>query len=291
MDVRKLSAMASGFLQMASALVAALATAGAASQTRPLEQLSAGQFQAVEATYSALQGRFEKGSATEFELLEAYTAFYQREDRYGEQLGNWIKTYPKSASAFTARGVYYRRLGDSRRGTDYIAKVPPENLRYMDQMHALAVKDLTSALALNPKAYIATLHLLNIAIAAGDDQKALGYLNMANDILPSNLLVQARYFISLAPKWGGSWKEMEKFIKQSQARGASPERIDLLKSLMANEQGLSAFGAGEHAISRDAYARALELSKIGGPWFRNYYLKGALRLCKDPLFSAKEYCS
>ena len=270
--------------------MAAVATAVAVGQTRPLEQLSAGQVQAVEATFSALQDRFEKGTATEFELLEAYTAFYQREDRFGEQLSNWIKAYPKSAAAYTARGVYYRRLGDSRRGTDYIAKVSSENLKYMEEMHALGVRDLTTALTLNRKAYIATLHLLNMAIAAGDDREALRYLNMGNEILPSNLLVQARYFISLAPKWGGSWKEMERFIKQAQATGASPDRIDLLRSLMANERGLSALGAGEHAISREAYAKALEFSKSGGPWFRGYYLKGALRLCKDPQFSTKEYC-
>lgn len=272
-------------------LVALIFVASAQAQTKgPLAQLAEGQIAAVETTYSDLQRRFEAGKASELELLDAYTAFYQREDRYTPQLNAWIAAYPKSAAAYTARGVYYRRLGDARRGGDYIDKVPPENLKYMEQMHALAIKDLTAALAANPKSYIAALHLLNIAVFAGDDLKAFRYLNVGNEILPSNILIRARYLISLTPKWGGSWKEMEVFIRQQEANGASADRIEQLRSIMANEMGRVAKEAGEEEAARQAYIRALELSKSGGAWFRSYYLKAALQLCKDPNLSSKDYC-
>lgn len=278
-------------LFVASTLTALGFVASAPAQTKsPLALLAEGQIAAVETSYSDLQRRFEAGKASEMDLLDAYMAFYQREDRYTPQLNAWIAAYPKSASAYAARGVYFRRLGDARRGGDYIDKVPPENLRYMEQMHALAIKDLTAALAANPKSYIAALHLLNIAVFAGDDLKAFRYLNVGNEILPTNLLIRARYLISLTPKWGGSWKEMEVFIGQQKANGASADRVEQLRSIMANEMGRVAQEAGEEAASRQAYTRALELSKSGGAWFRNYYLKASLQMCRDPNQSSKEYC-
>lgn len=129
-----------------------------------------------------------------------------------------------------------------------------------------------------------------MAVFAGDDLKAFRYLNVGNEILPSNLLIRARYLISLTPKWGGSWKEMEVFIGQQKANGASADRVEQLRSIMANEMGRVAQEAGEEAAARQAYTRALELSKSGGAWFRNYYLKASLQICRDPNLSSKEYC-
>jgi tetratricopeptide (TPR) repeat protein len=256
----------------------------------PLQQLTAGDLRSVEASYADLQKRFESGAAGEVDLLNAYAAFYQRQDKYRAQLDAWIKAYPRSSAAHTARGVYLRRLGDTARGAGYIQSVPTENLRYMEQMHALAVADLTKALELNPKTYIATLHLLNIANTNGDDLKAFRYLNMGNEILPTNLLVRARYLIHLTPKWGGSWDEMETFIKQCEVNRVPPERIEQLRAIMFNELGRAAAEAGESAMAQKSYIEALRISLKHGHWFRDYYLKSSLRVCRDAAHVQQDYC-
>ena len=66
-----------------------------------LVQLSSGDIDGVENSFSTLQKNFEKGLSTEYDLLDAYKVFYQKEDRIRPQLDSWIKAYPKSASAIS----------------------------------------------------------------------------------------------------------------------------------------------------------------------------------------------
>lgn len=257
--------------------------------SNPLEQLSAGNFEAVENTYSALQTRFERGLATEYDLLDAYKVFYQRDDRYTEQLTNWIKHYPQSASAYLARGVYYRKLGEFRRGTSYISQVPIDNVKYMEQMFVLSKKDLQTALRLNPKSYLAILHLLNIAQFEGDDRAATKYLVLGNVVLPSNFIVRARYLIHLAPKWGGSYTSMENFIDECRSQGLSPQKVDMLMAIKLDDQGMSAQERGQMGQARLAYVNALILSRSAGERFRHSYLQYSLQICRGS-DSDKEYC-
>ncbi|MFT5534536.1 MAG: hypothetical protein ACI8WM_002290 [Burkholderiaceae bacterium] len=51
-----------------------------------LEQLISGNFDGTENIFSTLQKNFEKGLASEYELLDAYKVFYQKEDRIRPQL-------------------------------------------------------------------------------------------------------------------------------------------------------------------------------------------------------------
>ncbi len=256
----------------------------------PLEQLSANNIDAVEHMFSDLQGRFEKGRASEYELLDAYKAFYQREDRYRPQLNNWIQRYPQSASAYLARGVYYLKLGWFRRGTGYISQVPRENLEYLEQMLVLAKNDLEMSLRLNPSSYLTILHLLNIAQDDGDDRTARKYLALGNAVLPSNFLVRARYLIHLTPKWGGSYGRMDQFITECQAQGVPQDKIALLRAIKLDDQGTAAEERGNVLEARAAFQEALVLSRPAGARFRQDYLWSSSRLCAEPAYRSKEYC-
>jgi len=275
---------------IAIALVMSCAQSASAQSSSPLEQLSAGHVDATEDMFSRLQTKFEKGLASEYELLDAYKAFYQREDRYRAQLNMWIKSYPKSASAYLARGVYYRKLGEFRRGTSYIAQVPRENLSYMTQMFSLAKIDLEAALGLNPKSYLAMLHLLNIAQFEGDDRAADKYLAAGNAVLPSNFLVRARYLIHLTPRWGGSYRRMDSFIEECQSRGVAQDKIDLLNAIKRDDQGAVAGERGSTAQAQALYKEALLLARSAGPRFRRDYLGFSAGICSEPEHRSKEYC-
>jgi tetratricopeptide (TPR) repeat protein len=255
-----------------------------------LSQLAAGKVDMVERAFSTLQSNFEQGRATEFDLLDAYKVFYQREDSYSPQLDRWIKAYPKSSSAYLARGVYYRKLGEFRRGGQYISQVPPEDVKYMEQMHVLATRDLETSLLINPKSYLAVLHLLNIAQFEGDAAAATRYLNLGNKIFSSNFLIRARYLIQLTPKWGGSYNEMDRFIGQCKSQGVPQRTIDLFNAIKFDDQGRAAEEDGQiekaHALSE----KALVLSMSGDTRFRQDYLRHSARICSEPAYRAKPYC-
>lgn len=256
----------------------------------PLEQLKANKVAVVEHQFSTLQARFEKGDASEYDLLDAYKSFYQREDLYRPQLDNWIKSYPKSSSAYLARGVYYRKLGEFRRGTKHISQVPKENIVYMNQMFEIAKNDLNASLDLNPKSYLAILHLLNIAQFQGDKRAADKYLSLGNAVLPSNFIVRARYLIQLAPKWGGSYGLMEQFIDECRTQKLTQDKIDLLIAIMSDDRGTTAEGRGNREQAHAEYKKALILSRAAGQRFRQDYLRRSSRICREPEHRGNEYC-
>jgi tetratricopeptide (TPR) repeat protein len=256
----------------------------------PLEQLNSGKVKEVENSFSALQAKFDQGMVTEYDLLDAYKGFYQREDRYSPQLNSWIKSYPNSSAAYLARGVYYRKLGEFKRGTRYVSEVPKVNLDYMEQMFELARQDLETALRLNPKSYLAILHLLNISQFMGDDRAAAKYLTLGNAALPSNFILRARYLIHLTPRWGGSYKRMEKFIDESRLQRVSQEKIDLFKAIELDDQGEVAEEQGQNEQAKAAYIKALMLAKPAGQRFRQDYLSYASRVCTILQPVHPEYC-
>lgn len=262
-----------------------------AQTSRPLEQLRSNNIAKVEAEYSALQKRFEIGAASEYDLLDAYKAFYQRQDQYRAELGNWIKSYPNSASAYLARGVYYRKLGEFTRGTNYISQVPQENISYMEHMFLLSKQDLSTSLRLNLRSYLTILHLLNIAQFEVDDRAADKYLALGNAVLPSNFLLRARYLIHLAPKWGGSHQKMEQFIEQCRAQGLSQDKIDMLSAIKADDQGTVAEERGNTGQARTEFKKALLLARSSGKRFRQDYLSSSTRICGEPEHRGKDYCS
>ena len=261
-----------------------------AQSVNALDQLKAGDFKLVEDSFSALQSEFEQGLKTEYDLFDAYKVFYQRDDVFRPQLNQWIERYPKSSSAYLARGIYFRKLGEFRRGSDYVDKVKNENMEYMEEMFELAKKDLRTSLRIDQKSYLAVLHLLNIAQFEGDDRAAREYLVLGSTAYPGNFLVRARYLIHLTPKWGGSYTAMDTFIESCRSQGMPPDKINLLSAIKFDDQGHSAQEQGQTEQARSAYANALALSRSSGPRFRQDYLQYSLQICREPQNSSKEYC-
>ena len=261
-----------------------------AQTSNPLEQLRSNNIAKVETEYSALQKRFEMGEVSEYDLLDAYKAFYQRDDQYRLELDSWIKNYPNSASAYLARGVYYRKLGEFTRGTNYISQVPRENIAYMEKMFAVSKQDLATSLRINPKAYLAILHLLNIAQFEGDDRAADKYLTLGNAVLPSNFILRARYLVHLAPKGGGSYQRMEKFIEQCRAQGLTQDKIDMLNAIKADDHGTVAEERGNVDQAQSEFKKALVLARAAGKRFRQDYLSNSAQICGESQHSRKDYC-
>jgi tetratricopeptide (TPR) repeat protein len=160
----------------------------------------------------------------------------------------------------------------------------------MEQMFELSKRDLETSLRLNPKSYLAILNLLNIAQFEGADRVADKYLALGNAVLPSNFIVRARYLIHLTPKWGGSYRRMEKFIDECESQGLAQDKIDLLNAIKIDDQGTAAEERGNIEQARAEFKKALILSRSAGQRFRQDYLSSSSRICAEPEHRSKEYC-
>lgn len=254
------------------------------------DALEAGNYRVLQTTYSRLQSEFNEGDLSEYKLLVAYKLFYQRQDIFRKQLNGWIVHYPDSSVAYLARGIYYRKLGEFRRGTKYINQVPQKNIIYMEQMFQLAKKDLNKSLKLDPDSYLAVLHLLNIAQFEDNDSAARHYLIMGDRIFPENILMRARYLIHLTPRWGGSYSKMENFIKGERQYGLSRDNEKLLIAIELDDQGEEAQEAGDQSRAIAKYVKALTLTESAANWARHHYLQYSLQLCHLLQYHSKTYC-
>ncbi|MFC4307570.1 hypothetical protein ACFPN2_00610 [Steroidobacter flavus] len=255
-----------------------------------IDQLRNGSPQAAERAFTALQTSFEHGQATEYDLLDGYKHFYREDAELADGINQWIASFPESATAYLARGVYYRKLGETRRGTKYIDKTPSADLEYMKRMYVKARRDLAKSLQLHSGSYIAELHLLNIALHDCDGNAAETAFHNATKILPSNILARARYTVSLTPRWGGSYEQIDAFIARSRAEGVPESTLGLMQAIKLEDLGNVAEEKGRLDAARSFYERALPLSRAGGPRFREVYLPDSQRFCRHYKFGGQD-CS
>lgn len=261
-------------------LVCSFALANAAPQSaNVITNLRAHRFDEMERQLESIDKGFQAGRISEFDLLDAYKAFYQREDILSEDLRAWEHERPNSYIAHLASGTYRRKLGDFRRGEGYIQSVPPDAQRYMAVQFAEAKQELWRALELNPRSFLSMLNLMNIAQDEGDDALADKVLALSVKAYPGNLLVRARYVAHLTPRWGGSAAAMDAFIGSSPLKGPSAVTT-LLEAVQCDDRGFTDWEAGRIDRALSDYRRCMALARDADPRFVAVYLVHSAAHCE-----------
>ncbi|QSI75272.1 DUF4034 domain-containing protein [Niveibacterium microcysteis] len=243
------------------------------------EALRAKQFEAIEKVLNARESEFKQGKLGEYDILDAYKPFYQSEDVFSNELNDWIHKKPNSYIAHLARGTYYRKLGEFRRGTRYIQQTPAENVRFMHQQFEIAKTDLRKALSLNPRSFLAILNLLNIELQQGDEKESALLLREGTKLYPHTLLLRARYMVHLQPRWGGSYEAMDAFLRQSRAEGAPDPVLNLLMAIKLDDIGFTSEEHRDYDSAHDHYQRALALCRAADRRFISSYVLHAADWC------------
>jgi tetratricopeptide (TPR) repeat protein len=260
--------------------VATLASASASAQDL-VADLRAHRFDAVERPLQAAEDAFVANRLSEYDLLDAYKAFYVAQDVLSDDMAAWERERPNSWIARVASGTYHRKLGEIRRGQGYIQDVPPDDQQYMLRQFGLAQSELKRALQMNPHSYLAMLNLVNVAQFVSDDKLADRMLVLGNQSWPANLLIRARYLVHLAPRWGGSLRAIDAFIADTRTAHAPADVVRLLEAVGDTERGFVYETQGQPDRALEAYRRTVVAASRGGvdPRFARTYLLYALRHC------------
>ncbi len=252
-----------------------------ANATDVLQELRAKNYQQIEDSIRNSEARLLAGDLGEYDALELLKPLYQHEDVLTAELNDWTSRRPRSYVAYLARGTYRRKLGENRRGEDYVQQIPPANLLFMQQQFELAKKDLRKAQQLSPRSYLATLNLMNIAMYEDDDGAARTLLRAANELYKNNLLVRARYLVHLQPRWGGSFARMDAFIEESRSSGVSQQVVNLLSAIKLEDWGFTREKAHDLAAAKASYLKSLSLARGADKRFINNYLSHAEYWCSQ----------
>jgi hypothetical protein len=193
---------------------AAIADSSSADQIDALALLKSKNYAELERHYAARQKSYEDGAIPEETLYKDFRAFYEDSAANEQYFTGWVSAFPKSYSARTARGAYYYRMGSFARGTQFIQRTPQAQLTQMDQYFSKARADLTASLKMSRRPYLTTLYLLNVAQLSGEDAERRHWLDLGTKLDPKNTLLRIRYMVSLQPRWGGSYEQMQAFLEE-----------------------------------------------------------------------------
>ncbi len=236
-----------------------------------------------------VQHRFESGALTEIELRNTFRPFYKLDAIAAKNLKSWAANSPQSYAAHLALGIYYKRTGLAIRGEKFIAETPKENIREMTAYLDKAGDELRRSLTLTPKPYLSIFHLLDIAAHFGDRSYSKALLSEANKTLPDNALARNRYLVSLMPRWGGSYPEVDSFIASSKKQGVPANVILQLESIKYNDMGHALEADGQHRAAQEQFKKALELgAKTGGTFSVDFLSVSRYYMCPNP--NAATYC-
>jgi Zn-dependent protease with chaperone function/TPR repeat protein len=235
------------------------------------------EFDELDRVLGGLQRAFEAGAAGGSVTLEqAYFAF-DRVPRAAEAaLDDWVKAQPESYAAVAGRGCFYYFQGLEARGTAFIAETPEENIRTMRFFFERSRADLQRSLALAPKPYVSRLTLMSMARTAGSRDDEREHYAQALKFAPQSVELRLAHMTSLEPRWGGSYREMEAYVKEGRAQLQDAKAADRLAAripayrgdeLQRKEDFAAALGQFDQAIALHAGAgtlceRAYVLSKL-----------------------------
>ncbi|MGR9106602.1 MAG: tetratricopeptide repeat protein, partial [Gammaproteobacteria bacterium] len=105
----------------------------------------------------------------------------------------------------------------------------------------------------------------------GDRDTSFALLRRANEILPGNALVRNRYAISLTPRWGGSYKQLDQFIADTKGERVPASVVLQLEAIEHNDKGLSLEEQHQHDAAMEHFRRSLEIAdRVGGTFAKEF---------------------
>ncbi len=257
------------------------ATAAPVDAAQPLGWLKSADYPALESYYSQQQRAYEAGALPDEKLYASFRKLY--EDSAGNErfFNGWIEAYPSSYAAVLARGVYLYRMAWAARGENYIGDTPPSQIEAMKNYLARARPDLLASLKLTARPYLSTLYLLNVAMLEGTADEGRRWFLQGTAIDPDNTLLRLRYMFSLRPRWGGSYRQMDEFLRQCEQQNLKPELLARLSMLIHADLAEDAMRGGGNQKIFAEWQQVLNLAEAAGEEPSTEALIGFTRAAQD----------
>lgn len=194
------------------------------------------QFALLTRTATEVQAAFERDPSFEYQIYDFYHLFDTLRPEYETLLNAWVAYAPKHFAPYLARARYYYARGWASRGHKYASETSSDQFEVMHGFFQKAVRDIDTALAINP--HLLTAYTLRIGIykTEGVDADRDAVFNEAQTLFPTSFFVYNSMILSRLPRWGGSYAEMERIAMQALKHiDANPELYMLFGQIYADQ--------------------------------------------------------
>jgi tetratricopeptide (TPR) repeat protein len=127
--------------------------------------------------------------------------------------------------------------------------------RNLDQ----ALLDLRASESLAKKPMLTYLHELHVGMLLGDTEMNRATLAKAIAIDPKDFVIRRKYMYTITPRWGGSFEEMENFVKTSRKQGVSDLDQRTLKAMIEVERAHVSEDEKQPEEAVKHYTKAIDL--------------------------------
>jgi len=127
---------------------------------------------------------------------------------------------PDSYTAWSARGLYWEKIGWERRGTKFAGETSEEQFAAMRAAFERAAPDLIKAIELGPNHFPTYDGLISLLSAMSHSKEAAALFLRAMAIEPRSQEMRRAYMNFLKPRWGGSYAQMEQLAQDAQQYAA-----------------------------------------------------------------------
>jgi tetratricopeptide (TPR) repeat protein len=234
------------------------------SQAEALALLTSNQFAELDRRYTEIQNAYRTGSLTDEDLRAAFRVFYATDATLESKYTLWVRQMPHSYVAHLARGIYYKKLGQERRGDKFISDTSEAQLNGMRDAFALASQDLFASLSLDDQPLLSVMHAIDLSNFLGQPDESRRLLDLAIKIDPHNFIVREKYMGTLQTRWGGSVGQMKLFWNECRKAHLSAAHLQSLKALVDEDEGWSKrYREGDAGGAVHAYLKAAKLKPEG----------------------------
>jgi tetratricopeptide (TPR) repeat protein len=162
------------------------------------------------------QNLFEQDFRNEENVVSAFEVFFVANRSYEQMINAWIEQFPNSFAPYIARAEYYHACGWHARGHAWASETTDKQFQEMERYFSLALQDIKTALQQNPKIDVCYSIMINIAMTVGNDVLKKNALAASIQHNPYGYKTRSVYLHTLTPRWGGSYRQMEEFVKDAE---------------------------------------------------------------------------
>lgn len=191
-----------------------------------------GRYEALERELGTLQQGFLQGAHSDRALGVAMAAFGSTNPRLEGALEGWLDAFPESAMALAAFGHYYSHLGWAARGGAFASETDGAQLERMLEYHRQAAEHLGAAIERDPELSVAYAEMIRLLKAYEPWQGLEQVLNAGTAQTPRTFAARLSYLVGLQPKWGGSMREMQRFLEDLKDAFPGDEDLDVLQGFL-----------------------------------------------------------
>lgn len=195
--------------------------------------------------------------AKEADLFTAYNAFAIADESYESPLNAWVHASSKKYQPYAARAEYYYGMGWASRGSQWASETKQEQLAKMTRYFGKSVEDTGRVLQINNQVMLPYCLLIGMTSAHGHNEEASLVVQKALAINPTSYWVRATYLHFIAPRWGGSYKQMQAFIDDAMPHVKQNGKLKLLQGLPYREAGKMDALIKKYSAAERYYTKAL----------------------------------